>query len=151
MIKNSLTVRSVVKRTDRDNALHLEKRAKCKKQNHYAKMCHTRKKIHIVQDDPDDSDDLSETFFIKMVSCEKSYVQPQNASDTEHAVRAVKDDKWTAPLLVNGTLVTFKIDTGAKANMINENDLKALEEKPKSYRQGNVIKSIQQSANKNYG
>ncbi|GAA6098905.1 uncharacterized protein K02A2.6-like [Tachysurus ichikawai] len=64
--------------------------AKCKKQNHYAKMCHTRKKIHIVQDDPDDSDDLSETFFIKMVSCEKSSVQPQNASDTEHAVRAVK-------------------------------------------------------------
>lgn len=105
--------------------------AKCKKQNHYAKMCHTRKKIHIVQDDPDDSDDLSETFFIKMVSCEKSYIQPQNASDTEHAVRAVKDDKWTAPLLVNGTLVTFKIDTGAKANLINENDLKALEEKPK--------------------
>lgn len=94
-------------------------------------MCHTRKKIHIVQDDPDDSDDLSETFFIKMASCEKSYVQPQNASDTEHAVRAVKDDKWTAPLLVNGTLVTFKIDTGAKANLINENDLKALEEKPK--------------------
>jgi len=58
-------------------------------------------------------------------------VQPQNASDTEQSIRAVKDDKWTAPLLVNGTLVTFKIDTGAKFNLINENDLKALAEKPK--------------------
>ncbi|KAG1938993.1 retrotransposable element [Pimephales promelas] len=66
-----------------------------------------------------------------MVSCEKNYVQPQNASDTEQSIPAVKDDKWTAPLLVNGTLVTFKIDTGAKANLINENDLKALAEKPK--------------------
>ncbi|XP_054864307.1 uncharacterized protein LOC129348265 isoform X1 [Amphiprion ocellaris] len=105
--------------------------AKCKKQNHYAKMCHTRKNVHTVQEDTDDSDDLSETFFIKMVSGEDNFKQPQNTRDTENVICAVKEDKWTAPLIVNGTIITFKIDTGAKANLINENDVKALAEKPK--------------------
>lgn len=62
------------------------------------RKCAIPDKRYTVQEDPDGSDDLSETFFTRMVSCEKNYVQPQNASDTEHAVRAVKDDKWTAPL-----------------------------------------------------
>lgn len=35
-------------------------------------------------------------------------------------------------MLVNGTVVTFKIDTEAKANLINEKDLKALADKPKT-------------------
>lgn len=38
-----------------------------------------------------------------------------------------------APLLVNGTIVTFRIDTGAKANLINESDFKALTEKPRRF------------------
>jgi len=33
--------------------------------------CVIPKKKYTVQEDPDDSDDLSDTFFIKMVSCEK--------------------------------------------------------------------------------
>lgn len=103
--------------------------AKCKKKNHYAKMCRTEKKIYSVQDDSGDSD-LSDTFFIKMVSCENK-VQLQNTSGTNQAVSAIIADKWNVPLLANGTIITFKIDTGAKANLINENDLKALAEKPK--------------------
>lgn len=65
-------------------------------------MFHTRKNVHTVQEDTEDSDDLSE-------NC----VQRQNICDVEYAVCTVKEDKWTAPLLVNGKLVAFKIDTGA--------------------------------------
>lgn len=34
---------------------------------------------------------------------------------------------------VNGTTVTFKIDTGDKANLISEKDFKALTEKPRKF------------------
>lgn len=43
--------------------------AKCKRKNHYARMCLSKKKsVHTVQEDMDDSEDLSDTFFIKMMS-----------------------------------------------------------------------------------
>ena len=54
-------------------------------------------------------------------------------SNIGQTVNTITDDKWTAPLLVNGTIVTFKIDTGAKANLINEYDFKALTEKPRKF------------------
>ncbi|KAL3993481.1 complement component 3 [Sarotherodon galilaeus] len=113
-----------------------KKCAKCKGQNHYAKMCLSKKKgqkIHTVQEDTDDSDDLSETFFIKMVSCEEDVSAQSSRINTGQSVGSVTDDKWTASLLVNETLVTFKIDTGAKANLINEKDFKALTEKPRRF------------------
>lgn len=80
--------------------------AKCKGKNHYAKMCFSKdfKKGHQVHavTETDDSDDLSETFFIKMVSSEDD--------DARQTVSAVQNDKWMAPLLVNETIVTFRID-----------------------------------------
>ena len=90
--------------------------------------------MHTVQEDTDDSDDLSETFFIKMVSHDEDVnTLSSRADDTGQTVNSVTDDKWTAPLLVNGTIVTFKIDTGAKANLISEKDFKALTEKPRKF------------------
>lgn len=41
------------------------------------------------------------------------------------------EDKWTVPLAINGTLVTLKLDTGAKANLISLSDIKEMKEKPK--------------------
>ncbi|KAF3838071.1 hypothetical protein F7725_009839, partial [Dissostichus mawsoni] len=81
----------------------------------------------------DDSDDLSETLFIKMVSHDENDV----SQSPKGTVNAVSDDKWIAPILVNGTIVPFQIDTGAKANLINVNDLKALREKPRSISEKN--------------
>ncbi len=111
--------------------------AKCKGQNHNARICLFEKKgqgVQTVQEDTDDSDDFCETFFIKMVSHdEDDRAQSSKVSNTGQTVNTVTDDKWTAPLLVNGTIVTFKIDTGAKANLISENDLKALTEKPRRF------------------
>ncbi|XP_026050672.1 uncharacterized protein K02A2.6-like [Astatotilapia calliptera] len=68
-----------------------------------------------------------------MVSHEEDVNAQSSRHNTGQSVSSVTDDKWTAPLLVNGTLVTFKIDTGAKANLINEKDFKALTEKPRRF------------------
>ena len=57
--------------------------------------------------------------------------QPVNADETVRPVNAVQTDKWVAPLLVNGTVVLFRLDTGAKANLISLKDIKALKEKSK--------------------
>lgn len=65
------------------------------------------------------------TFFVGMVNCE-------NEPETE--INAVKEDKWRAPLKINGTLVTMKLDTGAKANLISVSDIKEMKEKPKIQR-----------------
>ena len=54
-------------------------------------------------------------------------------NDSGHTVNTVTDDKWTAPLLVNGTILTFKIDTGAEDNLFSEKNLNALTEKPKTF------------------
>lgn len=73
---------------------------------------------------------MTDTFFIKMVSHdEENTVQPAKINNSGQAVDTVTDDKMS--LLVNGSIVTFKIDTGAKANLINENDFNALTEKPR--------------------
>lgn len=106
-------------------------------QNHYARMCLSKKKrqgVHTVQEDTDDSDNMSDTFFIKMVSQDKDITcQFLDKINTGQTVSTVTDDKWMAPLLVNGTIITFKIDTGAKANLISEKDFKKLTEEPKKF------------------
>lgn len=58
-------------------------------------------------------------------------VHTHYSCDIGQTVSAVKSDKWITPLLVNGTVVPFKIDTSAQANLINEKDIKTLKEKPK--------------------
>lgn len=69
--------------------------------------------------------DLSETFFVGIVSCE---------SEPGKEIDAVEEDKWTALLQINGSLVTVKLDTGAKANLISLTDIKAMKDKPKIQR-----------------
>ena len=77
---------------------------------------------------------MSETFFTKMVSHNKNInTLSSRIDDLVQTVNTVTDDKWTAPLLVNGTILTFKIETGAKANLISEQGLNALTEKPKIF------------------
>jgi hypothetical protein len=83
----------------------------------------------------DDSDSQSDPEFVYMVTEGGSEIeetgQPVKADETVRPVNAVQTDKWVAPLLVNGTVVLFRLDTGAKANLISLKDIKALKEKPK--------------------
>lgn len=47
----------------------------------------------------------------------------QLSVDAQSQEDAVKNDKWIAPLEINRTLVTLKLDTGAKANLISLSDM----------------------------
>lgn len=84
----------------------------CQGRNHFAEQCFSKRKegqkgrtVNIVEDT-----DLSETFFVGIVNCE---------NEPEKEMNAVRDDKWTALLQINGTLFTVTLDTGAKANLIS--------------------------------
>ena len=108
--------------------------SRCHGQNHYARMCpsrETEQKVHVVNE-TDDSDSQSDPEFVYMVTEGGSEIeetgQPVNADETVQPVNAVQTDKWVAPLLVNGTVVLFRLDTGAKANLISLKDIKALKE-----------------------
>uniref|UniRef100_A0A8C6LCJ1 ribonuclease H n=1 Tax=Nothobranchius furzeri TaxID=105023 RepID=A0A8C6LCJ1_NOTFU len=96
----------------------------CKGLNHFSKYCFSKKKpekhdpVHTVEEAS-----LSETFFVGLVE--------RDADVSPSAVTCgVKVDKWTVPLLVNGTVFPVKLDTGAKANLINERDIEAMDVKP---------------------
>lgn len=42
------------------------------------------------------------------------------AQTEQFRVNSIDQDKWREALHVNGAVVTFKLDTGAKANLVNE-------------------------------
>lgn len=71
-------------------------------------------------DDGYDSDTLSDYFYVQMVSEEDT-----NQDDTKcvFSENLVKSSKWIVSLVVNGTIVHFKLDTGAKVYI---RDVKAL-------------------------
>lgn len=83
---------------------------KCGKCNHYAKCCKTRNtgtKVHTLEEN-------TETFFVDSVK-----------------VCSNNKDEWIVPLTVSGTIVPFKLDTGAQVNLISEKEYKTLRQKPK--------------------
>ncbi|KAL7879765.1 hypothetical protein SRHO_G00020190 [Serrasalmus rhombeus] len=99
--------------------------AKCNGKNHFAKQCLTKEKsrpVRIVEET-----DLSETFFVGMVSCENA----ENGQATEAHERHTEDDNWIVSLPINGALVALRIDTGAQANLISMTEISAMKEKPK--------------------
>ena len=53
------------------------------------------------------------------------------AGETPHRANTVKEDKWIVALEVNKTIVPMKLDTGAKVNLISEEDLYNLQVVPK--------------------
>lgn len=97
----------------------------CHGKNHFAKQCFSEKKgggkkgkpVNVV-----DNTDPSDTFFVGLVDCEK---EPQRVNHVN------KEDKWITPLLINGSIVTMRLDTGAKANLISISDIREMKTKPK--------------------
>ncbi|XP_060752196.1 uncharacterized protein LOC132863418 isoform X2 [Tachysurus vachellii] len=99
--------------------------SKCNGLNHFAKMCFSKesileRRVQVVEEDTDDSDTLSDSFYVQMVSEEKGISM----------MESVQSSKWIVPLVANGTILPFKLDTGARVNLINIRDVKALKEKP---------------------
>ena len=100
---------------------------KCKGQNHFAKQCFSKGKqgkgerVHTVEETA-----LSDTFFVGMVTQED--FKPKETEQS--SVNNVEQDKWTVPLHVNGAVIALKLDTGAKANLMSELDIRAMKVKP---------------------
>ncbi|XP_023806132.1 uncharacterized protein K02A2.6-like [Oryzias latipes] len=70
-----------------------------------------------------------------MVNCEN---EQENNPLKENNV--TKEDKWLAPLMISGTEVTMRLDTGAKANLINMADIKTMQNKPEIKRKSSGLK-----------
>ncbi|XP_057184972.1 uncharacterized protein K02A2.6-like [Triplophysa rosa] len=101
--------------------------AKCGGQNHFAKQCFSKGKqhgsghVHTVEETA-----LSDTFFVGMVEQIDSF---QRSSENTEVNRVVKE-KWIEALEINGLKVSIKLDTGAKANLISEQDIREMRIKP---------------------
>lgn len=78
--------------------------------------------------------DLSDTFFVGIVNCER---EKGNNTQNENVTR---EDKWIAPLLINGAVVNMRLDTGAKANLISMGDIKAMRTKLQIKMKGSGLK-----------
>lgn len=73
--------------------------------------------------------DLSETFFVGMVSCN----DVKNDTIEENDRHIENEDTWLVSVPINGALVVLRIDTGAQANLISMTEIKATKEKPKIF------------------
>lgn len=62
---------------------------------------------------------LSDTFSVGMVMQEDAAA----ARMDESSVNTVEQDTRIEALHVNGAVIKFKLDTGAKANLVNEHDI----------------------------
>ena len=82
---------------------------KCKKLGHFAYCCKTKKEVNEVQAA------MQDLFF--------GSVSNENIN--------TNDDYWNVDLLINRSIVKFKIDTGADASIISKEVYKNLKEKPK--------------------
>ena len=90
----------------------------CHRKNHFAKMCKSKtpqtsvKSVDILEESDDNVDGFDELFigsvFIGGVNCNDSV------------------NKWCSNIEVNGTVVNFKLDTGAHANIIPIDTYKTL-------------------------
>lgn len=104
---------------------------KCKGQNHFSKQCFSKGKqggrgerVHTVEKN---ENDLCDSFFVGMVTQD---VDNMPEEDKQTSVNKVEQDKWIEPLHINGATIAFKLDTGAKANMINELHIRDMKVKP---------------------
>lgn len=90
---------------------------KCKRKNHLAKMCMTKKdwKVHQIESTDDSDDDYDfDGVFVGTIECSKR--KPKK-----------KADSFAEKLTCYNTSIEFQLDTGAKCNVISVSDFKKTE------------------------
>lgn len=83
----------------------------CKKPNHWAKVCRSRKKIHCITEEEDSEEEIMAIY-------------SNTTANNKHG-----EDKWVQELTAAGTCMTFKIDTGARCNTITVDDYQAISDR----------------------
>lgn len=71
-------------------------------------------------------------------------IQQKETEQSMCDVNSVQQDEWMVPLEINGAVIPLRLDTGSKANLISEIDIKAMKMKPRLH--PNSVKLIK-SAN----
>ena len=107
--------------------------SKCGGKNHFAKQCFSKGKqsgsdrVHTVEET-----ELADSFFIDMVALadDKKATVTKDIEQRKNAT-CVGKDRWIVPLEINGAVIPLKLDTGAKANLISECDIRAMRVKPR--------------------
>lgn len=109
----------------------------CKGTGHFASMCRSKKShVQVVQ-----TDDLEELSAVDFVSVERG-LHPENQAPSDNATATVGDTflvgsiegegaTWRAQLLTNGVSVSYKLDTGAQANIVPYSTYQSFSPKPR--------------------
>ena len=102
----------------------------CKKKNHWMKVCRKRRDINLVDDDSQSDNDIL----------------PINIAKEQHANRRIEnvniiEDKWTANIVINNKVVNFRVDTGAKCNILVKSEFEKIKGKNKLSHSTKSLKS----------
>lgn len=89
---------------------------RCDGKNHFASVCRTsRQKVYDVQESQANNSCSDDEFFVETVK-----------SETDSG-----REEWISTLVVNGSIIPFKLDTGAQVNVLPLKDYHELQHKPK--------------------
>ena len=95
----------------KENALHKERCAKCQKVNHFASVCQSKitvwKGIHYVEE----AEVSDEELFVGCIT----------------SVNVVDMGEWYEDLKIESKTVKFRLDTGAKVNLISDKVIQDLD------------------------
>ena len=115
---------------------------KCNKKGHYSSCCFAKKSVRQVDADSADSSDSDSTpddseFFIGSINAhdpkqEMKSSEPISPNFSINSVNTRKNpSRWSADLDINGTTESFKVDSGAEANVLPDGVYKTLYKRPK--------------------
>ena len=83
----------------------------CKKRGHFSKCCTNKQRIKVneikcqIEPETSSESDVSETLFIGTI--------------TGNDLISFDDKEWAIDIVANNTVINFKIDTGAQANILS--------------------------------
>ena len=119
----------------------------CKKKNHFANVCLSRKVVNEIQDSSENSRD--DDFFIDSIHAIDNYDELCDNYSTEHINKLMRNKKdsvtlyetvmsvnynstsmWSKVLKVCGKYIEFKIDTGSQVNILPKKNFEELRPKP---------------------
>lgn len=106
---------------------------KCKKKNHFAKVCRTVKKVAAVGEEQVPDEEHEQNFFIGNISSKSS-------------------NEWLETLIINGLHQQFKLDSGAQVNCMSLSTFKSLHLDEKHIEKSKIkLSSVNDSLIKVYG
>ena len=105
----------------------------CKKRDHWLIVCRKRlRKVNLLQEEDSDGNSSDELAYVTTNSIqeEDEYLDILT-TDSENQVNSLKDDKWLTNLTISNKSLSFRIDTGAKCNILVKSEYDSLAKRSK--------------------